>query len=286
MAALLALFSALGYGSGDFLGGLAARRIPPAAVVLRSNAFGLALLAAALPLLPAAHATPGDLMLGAVGGAIGGGGVLLMYRGMRAGAMSVVAPITAVMSAVVPVVVGLADGERPAPIALLGIPLGVFAIALLTQEERSEIARRPRGLRVHAITALLAGTMFGLFFVALAKTGDHAGIWPVVAGRTASTAMFFLVALASRSARPARGVAWSGTTPALLSGCGALDAVANVLFLVATQHGMLTLVAVLGALYPLPTVLLARAFLGERLGGPQRIGVLIAATAVVLVTLG
>jgi drug/metabolite transporter (DMT)-like permease len=111
-------------------------------------------------------------------------------------------------------------------------------------------------------------------------------LWPVVAGRTASTLMFLVVAVAWPAARPPRGVAWKGTTPLLLVATGALDASANALFLVATQHGMLTVVAVLGALYPASTLILARLVLGERLAGWQRVGVAVALTAVVLVSAG
>jgi drug/metabolite transporter (DMT)-like permease len=285
MAALLALLSAAAYGGGDFFGGLSARRMPPAAVVLRSNALGLAALLCIVPWLRAGDVAARDLWLGAGGGIAGGIGLLLLYRGLSRGTMSVIAPITAVLSAVVPVVAGLAGGERPSAVALVGVPLALVAIALLASDPDG-----PGPLQgVHTdelVTALGAGLMFGFFFVALDATGDHAGLWPVVAGRGASTAMFFVIALAWPAGRAGAGVARRGTTPLLLASCGLLDASANALFLVATQHGMLTLVAVLGALYPASTLLLARTVLGERLAGWQRVGVVIALTAVVLVSAG
>lgn len=286
MAALLALFAAVAYGAGDFLGGLAARRLPPAAVVLRSNAVGLAGLVVALPLVGDAELAGRDVLIGSVAGLAGGIGVLLLYRGLAVGTMSVVAPITAVLSAVVPVAVGLGGGERPSSVALVGVPLALVAVALLAREPRDS-DDRTRGMSpADLLTALGAGLGFGLFFVGLDATGDDAGLWPVVAGRAASVAMFAVVAGASRAARAGRGRAFVGRTPALLVGCGLLDAGANALFLLATQRGLLTLVAVLGALYPAATLVLARMVLAERLARPQQLGVVIAGAAVVLVTTG
>lgn len=286
MAAVLALLSAVAYGAGDFVGGLAARRIPPAAVVLRSNVVGLAGLLVLAPLLDASGLVGRDLALGAVGGIAGGVGILLLYRGLSLGVMSVVAPITAVLSAVVPVAAGLATGERPSVLALGGVPLALVAVALLAREPHDTDART-HGMPAHELLiALGAGLGFGLFFVALDATGDDAGLWPIVAGRTSSVTMFSVVALVASSTRPPKGVARAGTMPALLVGCGLLDAGANALFLLATQQGLLTLVAVLGALYPASTLLLARLVLGERLGPAQRGGIGLAAAAVVLVTAG
>jgi drug/metabolite transporter (DMT)-like permease len=286
MAAVLALLSAVAYGAGDFLGGLAARRLPPAAVVLRSNAVGLVSLVVALPLVGDAELVGRDVLIGAGGGLIGGIGVLLLYRGLATGTMSVVAPITAVLSAVVPVATGLAGGERPAVLALVGVPLALFAVALLAREPVDDDERTHGMSRAALVMALGAGLGFGLFFVALDATSEDSGLWPVVAGRAASVTMFAIVAAVSAGARAGRGRTHVGTTPLLLVGCGVLDAGANALFLLATQRGLLTLVAVLGALYPASTLLLARAVLGERLARPQLAGVLLAGGAVVLVTAG
>jgi drug/metabolite transporter (DMT)-like permease len=286
MAALLALLSAAAYGSGDFMGGLAARRLPPAAVVLRSNTVGLLGLVVALPLAGDAALAGRDVLIGALAGTAGGVGVLLLYRGLATGTMSVVAPVTGVLSAVVPVVVGLTTGERPSTVALVGVPLALFAVAMLAREPR-DVDDPGTGLRgVDLLTALGAGLGFGLFFVGLDATGDDAGLWPVVAGRAASVSVFAVVAAVRVGARAGRGRALAGTMPWLLVGCGLLDAGANALFLLATQRGLLTLVAVLGALYPAATLLLARIVLGERLARPQAAGVVLAAAAVVLVTAG
>lgn len=285
MAAVLALVAALAYGTGDFFGGLAARRLPPAAVVVRSNAVGLLGLLVALPIVGHDHLAPRDLVYGALGGTAGAVGVLLLYRGLAQGTMSLVAPITAALSAVVPVSVGIAGGERPSAVALVGIPLALVAIVLLSRDPDG--AGSATGLSPTLLaTSIGAGLGFGLFFVAIDQAGDDAGLWPVVAGRGASVSIFVVVAAVSASARVGGPSARIGTTPALLVACGLLDAGANALFLLATHQGMLTLVAVIGALYPASTLLLARVVLDERLARPQLGGVALAGIAVALVSAG
>jgi drug/metabolite transporter (DMT)-like permease len=285
VAALLALVSAVTYGAGDFLGGVAARRLPPAAVVLRSNTVGLLGLAACLPFV-GGELLGRDVAIASAAGVAGGVGVLLLYQGLATGTMSVVAPITAVLAAIVPVGTGLGTGERPSAAALLGVPIALAAVALLAREPRDDDDRTSGLSRTTLLTALGAGLGFGLFFVGLDATGDDAGLWPVAIGRCASVLLFAVVALVARSARAGRRVARDGSTPWLLLGCGLLDAGANATFLLATQRGLLTLVAVLVSLYPASTLLLARLALGERLARPQRAGVLMAGAAVVLVTAG
>jgi drug/metabolite transporter (DMT)-like permease len=286
VAALLALLSAVAFGAGDFFGGLATRRLPAAAVVLRAHVVGFIGLLVVAPFIGDADPAVSDAVIGAAGGLAGGIGVLLLYRGLARGVMSVVAPITAVLSAVVPVAYGLATGERPSAVALVGVPLALVAVALLAREPRDDDERTHGMTRGDLLTALGAGLAFGVFFVALDATSDDAGLWPIVSGRVASVALFSVVALVSVASRAGQGRVWQGTTPALIVGAGVLDSGANALFLVATQEGLLTLVAVLGALYPASTLLLARLVLGERLARPQRVGVLLAGAAVVLVTAG
>jgi drug/metabolite transporter (DMT)-like permease len=285
MAALLALLSAVTYGAGDFLGGLSAKRLPAVAVGWRSNAIGLAGLLLVAQFVSADGLERKDVLLGAVGGVIGGLGLILLFRGLATGTMSIVAPITAVLSAVVPVVVGLASGERPSGLALAGIPVALVAVLALAREPGGD--GPSSGIaRTDVLLALGAGLGFGFFFVCLDATGDGAGLWPVVAGRAASVAMFTVVVAVLRSARVGDDRARRGTTPWMLLGCGLADAGANALFLLATQRGLLTLVAVLAALYPATTVLLARFVLGERLVGSQRLGIALAGLAVVAVSAG
>lgn len=290
MAAVLALASALAYGVGDFFGGLSARRLPSAAVVLRTHAAGLAGLVILLPLVGTATPAGRDLAIGAVGGIAGATGVLLFYRGMARGSMSLVAPITSVLAAVVPIVAGMGSGERPSGPVLAGIPVALAAVVLLAREpaadgtapERAAASLSPSQLA----EALGAGLGFGLYFVALDLAGDSAGLWPVVSGRVASVSLFCLVTLVTATARVGDGRARRGPLPAMLVACGLLDAWANALYLLATHRGMLTLVAVIGALYPASTLLLARTILGERLARHQFGGVLLAGAAVALVAAG
>jgi drug/metabolite transporter (DMT)-like permease len=275
MAALLALSAAVAYGVGDFLGGVAARRVPPTAVVLWSHVVGLVMLVALAPAL-GGDVTPRALAVGAAAGLLGGGGVALFYRGLAVGAMSVVAPVAALLSAAVPVVVGLAGGERPTTAALAGIALALGAVVLISREPAE--AATPR-LRWQALAlAVAAGLAFGLFFVAIDGAGDGVGIWPLVAARTASVSLFAALGAArvTASGLP-RGAAGAAV------GCGVLDAAANVLYVLALDHGLLSVVSVLTALYPAGTVLLARYVLGERLSPIQRTGLGVAAFAAVLI---
>lgn len=281
MASLLALLSAVAYGTGDFLGGLSARRLPVGAVVWRTHVIGLLGLLLVAPLVSSDDVGGRDLWLGSLAGVAGGVGILLLYLGLSRGTMSVVAPVTAVLAAAVPAGWGLVRGERPSALALAGVVVGIVAIVL--------VAREPDTVRIETsllAIALGAGLGFGLFFVALDATGDDAGLWPIVSGRATSAAIFVVVAAALPSYRVGSDAARRGTTPWLLVGTGVLDAAANAFFLLATQTGLLTLVAVLGALYPAATVVLARIVLAERLAPPQVVGCVLAVTAAAMVAGG
>lgn len=275
MAALLALSAAVAYGVSDFLGGVAARRVPPTAVVLWSHVVGLGLLVAVAP-LGGGQADGRALAVGALAGLLGGAGVALFYRGLAAGAMSVVAPISALLSAAVPVMVGLATGERPSGAALAGIALALGAVVLISRE--SPAAGRPTLHWQALVLATAAGLAFGFFFVTIDQAGDHAGLWPLAAARTASVSLFagLGVARVTAAALP-RGASGAAV------GCGVLDAAANVFYVLALRHGLLSVVSVLTALYPAGTVLLARYVLGEYLTPLQRAGLGVAGVAAVLI---
>jgi drug/metabolite transporter (DMT)-like permease len=275
MAAVLAATSALVFGAADFLGGVATRRAPVLAVVAVSQLAGLVVLGAMLPLLDGAP-SGADLAWGGTAGLAGGTGLLLFYRALAAGVMSVVAPVTATLAAGVPVLAGLAQGERPGALALTGVAVALLATALVS---RGEDAAAP-GAPVPLAGALGAGLAFGAFFVLLDRTAATAGLWPLLPARCASLALIFAAAASTRrTLRP--------TPRALLAtlGAGVLDMTANVLYLLAVQRGLLSLVAVLASLYPVSTLLLARTLLGERLRGVQGAGVAFALAAIVLITL-
>ena len=277
MAVLLALCSAATYGIGDFCGGMAARRVPATTVLLWSHVLGLALLLGATPLV-SGSADGRDLAFGALGGLAGAAGVGLLYKGLSVGPMSVVAPITALLSAAVPVLWGVVQGERPELNVAAGMVLALLAVVLVSAEGGGTF--RPADAR-GLVFALGAGLGFGLFFVSLSYTDDASGVWPLVAARATSVTLVGGLALAGRIPRSApRGDARSLTATA-----GALDAAANVLYLLAIREGLLSVVSVLAALYPTGTVLLARLVLKEQFASLQRLGLALAVPAAILMAL-
>ena len=294
MAVLLGLASALVYGAADFLGGMQARRSGALAVVVWSQLAGLALLLAALPLLSPSPPQPGDLGWGALGGFGGGAGVALLYQGLSVGRMSVVAPVTAAGAAVIPVLVGVGFGERPSPPALVGVALALAAIVGVssgTQAEPSTARATPTTptsrdparqwwRRPGLAEAVGAGLGFALFFVCLDRASADAGLWPLLGART-SVLVAWLAAVTSRAPlRPAPG------TYRNVAAVGAVDMLANLLYLLAAREGLLSLVAVLVSLYPVSTVVLARIVLGERLTRGQLASLGAAAGGVVLLAAG
>jgi drug/metabolite transporter (DMT)-like permease len=279
MAALLALVSSVGYGISDFSGGLASRRAPAIAVVQVSNALTLVLALLAVTLLPGSAYRVADVAWGLAAGTVGLIGVVLLYRGLAIGPMSVVAPLTAVLSAIVPVLVGLLRGERPGLLSLAGVGLAVPAIALIGRQSEGRLGQPVS--RGAVLSALAAGVSFGGFYVLLAQTGSNGGAWPLVGQRAASVGILLaLTALAVRRGTPALP---HGRSLLLAILAGVTDFVANLTYVLATHRGLLALVAVLSSLYPATTLLLARTMLRERLAREQVGGLLLAAVAVALI---
>jgi uncharacterized membrane protein len=275
---ILALTSAAVYGAADFLGGLASRKTSVFGVVALSQVVGLAALLALLPWL-GGPVDGTDLAWGVAAGVAGASGLVLFFRTLARGVMSVIAPVTAVTSAAVPVLVGLLGGNRIGLWAAAGIALALAAVVLVSAEGGMSALRaaRPASLA----PALAAGTAFGFFFVLLDRTSEEAGVTPLVAARMASVALVVVLALATRQSLRV-------TRPALplvaLSGVG--DMTANALFLLATQQeGQLAIIGVLASLYPVSTVMLAQVLLRERLAGAQVAGLGTAVAAIVLITL-
>ncbi|QYC44530.1 EamA-like transporter family protein [Nonomuraea coxensis DSM 45129] len=275
-AVILATACAVVYGTADFFGGLATRRTQVLAVVALSQLAGLALVLVLLPALPGAAGAPA-LLWGLAAGLAGAGGLALFYRALATGVMSVVAPTTAVTSAALPVLFGLATGERPAFWALVGVALALGSVLLVSQDRS---AGAGRGASAGLATALLAGAGFGGFFILLAMAPADAGLWPLVGARLSSVTAVALVALATGRALWPRAGAGAGR---VIVAAGVLDMAANVLYLLAQRQGLLSLVAVLVSLYPASTLLLARHVLGERLNGIQVTGVACALGAVALI---
>ncbi len=286
MAFLLAIGSAVLYGAADFTGGLATRRAGTIPVVILSQASGLIMLALVLPLLSGSSPSRADLLWGALAGLTGGIGVALLYRALAIGVMAVVAPVTAVCAVAIPVVVSVLLGERPGPLAAIGMTLGIGSIVLVSQQS-SAGESEPQQLASSATrrsgvgTALASGVLIGFFFLTLARTGSEAGMWPILVARLVSVTLFTTVALSRRIS-----IRMPAQMAALALVCGLIDMLANVLYLLAAREGPLSIVVTLSSLYPASTVLLARIVLGERLNLLQGFGVVCALAAVVLIVSG
>jgi drug/metabolite transporter (DMT)-like permease len=222
---------------------------------------------------------PADLTWGAAAGLAGAAGLVVFFRTLARGVMSVIAPVTALTAAAVPVLVGLAGGDRIDFWAAAGIVLALAAVVLVSAEGGLSALRdaRPGSLA----PALLAGSMFGLFFVLLDRTSDGSGLTPLVTARLASVGLVVVVALAGRQSLRVTRAALP-----LVAASGVGDMTANALFLLATQQdGQLAITGVLASLYPVSTVVLAQLVLRERLVGAQVAGLGAAVAAVVLITL-
>lgn len=284
MSVVLALGAAVVFGSADFLGGLASRRRAALAVALGTQAAGFVALLIALPFLPPATVTVRDLAIGGLGGLFGASGVVLLFRGLAQGPMSVVAPVAALTASVVPILAGLLLGERPGLSAFAGIVVALGAVLLITREDPGPAGLdgpAPARAGLAAVgTAFAAGALFGLFFVCLHWSGDDAGLYPLVGARLASLP-FLAVLMASRGGSLRDAVTGRGLPVVIVS--GVLDMLANILYLVALRHGLLAIVSAVTGLYPAATVLLAQTVLDERMRRTQLLGLGIAALAATLV---
>ncbi|WP_421118737.1 EamA family transporter [Aquihabitans daechungensis] len=295
MAIVLGLLVALFYGCGDFFGGVAAKRTPAVTVVLGSFALSAALVAATtagwyLVGTPPSPAAP-DLWLGVAVGLIGPAAVGLLYRGLAMGRMSVVAPITAVVAAIVPLVWALLDGERPSAIALVGVAIALLSIVLVAgapehDDHPDDGASAPIAQVVPP--AVASGLGFGAVFVLLGQTSSDAGLWPLLVARPVAVVLTALGALVlvRRAGDPARAIIPARVAWPAVAGAGVLDIAANAIYLAATKAGLLSIVAVLSSLYPAATVVLARIVLGERLHRAQVIGLALAAGGIAAMAAG
>lgn len=289
MEIVLALGSALAYGVSDFTGGVLTKKAHVFTVILLSQLVSSAILILALPFWDGSFSWRA-VQWGAAGGVAGMAGAALLYRGLAIGRMGVVAPITAVLAAAIPLSFALAVGERPGSVALIGVVVGLVAVVLISSSpepdptdaavETSPSTSMLSGGR-GVVEALGAGAGFGLFFILLERTPGESGLWPLVGTRVSMVAFVaLLAAVAGASIRPSTGL---GRSLILL---GIINLGADLLFLLATRTGLLSLVAVTTSLYPAATVALARVFLNERMVQQQLIGLVCAALSVTLIALG
>jgi drug/metabolite transporter (DMT)-like permease len=277
----LALFSALSWGTADFFGGLTTRRFGIVLVGVVSQSAGLVLTGLFIVIggspMPDAH----GLWFGAAAGVCAVIGLGSLYQGLAVGPMSVVAPITA-LEVVVPVTVGFVRGDRPSPLQIAGIVVGIVGVVLASRETAADAdatAPRIRGV----VYGVVAAIFLGLLVTFLNEAGKESAPWAVFTLRLVSVPVFLVALLVTRG--------WRGRHPssgdtATMVGVGLLDNLANVTFALAGQTGLLALISVVGALYPVATVLLAWTFLKERLTGSQWIGVAMAFAGVGLIAAG
>jgi uncharacterized membrane protein len=278
MPILLALASALLYGVSDYCGGRAARSASTFVVALIGQSASAVLTAMVVLLLGDPFPEVADIGWSAAAGVASTVGITAFYFALANGAMTVVAPITAVVSAVVPVAVGITLGERPAAIALVGVALAIVAVALVSGVGGR--ADRPTRAGI-VLVAVVAGTGFGLLFVFLDRTSDSSGLWPLLLAQVVSLLILGTVCVARRVR-----VAPRRLDAGLMVLAGCLAVTANVAYLAATRQGLLSLVAVITSMYPASTVVLATVIDHERMSNSQAVGLGLAVGALGMVGAG
>ena len=274
---VLAFGSGMGWGTADFLGGVSARRLPLVTVSLVSQAAGFTFLALVVAIRGEGPAGTDALLIGLAGGLAGACGLSALYRALAIGRMSVVAP-TAALSGTVPVAWGLLRGERPSAVQLVGVGVAIAGIVLAARSPDHAGERNTTGLGL----ALVAAITLGAFLVLLDEAGRSDPMWGTLMVRTGATSVLGVAFLVTRPS-----LRMGGSDAGRLGLLGMLDNGANLAFAYAADAGgLLALTSVLGSLYPVTTVLLARSVLHERLARLQAVGVVAALAGVVLIAGG
>ena len=271
---LLGLASAVSWGAGDFSGGLASKRTSAYSVVALSQFVSLVLLITIAFLLPEEEISSQDIILGALAGVCGAAGLVILYSGLARGPMGVVAPVTAVVAAIVPVVFSIFIEGLPLPRQIVGFGIALISVWLIS---RTDLNRR-----FHLSDLLLpvfAGIGFGIFFILIDRVSESAIWWPLVSARTASICLVLGIAIIQRKLE----VPVVNQLPIIIL-AGVFDTGGNAFFALATRLGRLDIAAILSSLYPAITVLLAWIILKERLTFYQWTGVVMVILAVVLIT--
>lgn len=273
LALTLGLVSSLSWGVADFLGGVASRRAAALTVVALSQGVGLMLALTIIAITQTGPPPAGHLALGVAAGISGVVGLVAFYRGMAVGSISIIAPLSA-LGALVPLGVDLAEGRTPGTLALVGMAVALGGASLAARAP-GPASRKGIGL------GLIAALGFGGFFALLGEAAADSALWGLTAARLGSVPLALLAVLVVGT-----GVAMAGRTVLMVCLAGILDASANMLFALGTQQGLLSVVAVVGSLYPVVTVALAGAVLGERLSRLQATGGALALGGVVLIAAG
>lgn len=277
MTIFFGLLSAIVWGGGDFVGGLASRRVGAWRAVFYAEIIGLALLLAALGFYREELISTSGLLLGAAAGAIGSLGLLALYRAMQVGKMSIAAPVSALLAALLPVVVGALTVGLPPLTQVAGVGLALLSIWLVSQTGADSKLRLERlsDLRL----PLLAGIGFGTYFILIHGVAQEATLWPMIASRAGGTLVLVAVLLLRQESANIPRAGWP-----LVALSGTLDVGGNLFYVLAAQAGRMDIAAVLSSLYPGMTALLAWFVLKERISGGQRLGILAALAAIILMT--
>ena len=272
-AIVFGLASAVSWGAGDFSGGLASKRQDVTVVIVISQVFGVIMLAALALLWREALPPFQYLFYGALAGIAGALGLAALYRGLATAHMGLVAPLTAVIAAGLPVLVGALSVGLPGKQQLIGFALAFAGIWAISRQGYG-VRLAPRALTL----PLLAGAGFGLFFILIDRVSESAVFWPLVAARLSSMA-FLSLAFLRRRAKIRQPL----NLP-LLALTGVLEAGGNIFFALASASGRLDIAAVLASLYPAATVFLAWLVLRERLSPRQWMGIVATLAAIILIT--
>jgi drug/metabolite transporter (DMT)-like permease len=278
-AVALAFVSSVSWGVADFVGGLKSRALPVLNVVLISQTTGLVLIGAFVAVRGEGAPSHDFAVFAALSAIAGVVGLTAFYRALAIGNMGVVAPISA-CAGVVPVTVGIATGDRPGALQATGLALALVGVVLASREEVVG-ARVRRGIARGTGLALVSAVGFGLFFLAMDRASDGDVAWAMLVNRVTGVSLLTAAVL---TVRPPFRVGRRDVPP--LIGIGALDIGANALFGVAATQGLVSVVSVLGSLYPLTTVGLAAAVLRERPHRLAQVGVATALSGVVLIAAG
>ena len=282
LTVLLGTATAALIGSADFLGGLASRKRPALLVSGVMYATGVVLFAALLLAVRPVAVGGADVLLGVLSGVFGTVGVFALYKALAIGRMSVVAPLTAALSGAGPAAYDLARGSHVSTPGLIGLGLALVAVVVVstTTGTVDEHGMPPRAVAL----SVLAGSMFACSLIVLSMTAHASGFAPLLVARAVGTTLFGIALFVRRRDTPAAG-GDGGEAVRMAVLAGVLDATANVAILSAIRIGPLAVAAVVGGLYPVATILLARVVLTERLKRHQMVGVALALIAVVLTAL-
>ncbi|QWT24272.1 DMT family transporter [Subtercola sp. PAMC28395] len=288
---LLGITGALVYGSADFLGGLASKRLNPVLVTALAAASGLAILLAVYPIIGGAFSWSAAIW-GALSGVAGAIALSLLYACLAIGPMSILSPLTALVSAIVPMVVGLLTGTRFGIIGYLGLVVALVAVVLVGfVPEKGAVRPSLRGIGM----AVGSGAMIGVFLILINQTPEDSGIVPLLFNRAVNATLLLGVALVifltSRTKRAGVDAGTRTGSPArlgvsLAAGCGIVDALGNILLLTGLHLGDLVTMSVLTAMYPAGTIILAAIVLRERIAPVQIVGLVLALSAAGMLALG